>query len=1077
MRLTLLALMLVVGCVANPEEQKSGLGVEDADGDGFYAGDDCDDEDPAVNPEADERCNGVDDDCDGVVDEDAVDAALWYQDEDQDGFGWNDAVLASCEQPSGYVADPSDCDDGDSQTHPGADEWCDGVDRDCNGVVDDDYALDALTWFADSDADGFGDASVSQPACEQPSGYLNDGTDCDDGDASIHPGADEYCNGVDDDCDGEVDEDDAVDASTLWVDADGDGYGDSAAEPITCCDCPDGYATDNTDCNDADSAIYTGANEWCDGVDSDCDGTVDNDAQDATTWYVDADGDGYGDAGTAVTTCDQPTGYVADDTDCDDGDAASRPGGDEWCDGVDRDCNGTVDDDYAMDATTWYVDRDGDGHGDAGTYTVSCYVPSGYTADSSDCDDFDSSTNPGVDEWCDGVDRDCNGTVDDDYALDASTWSIDADGDGHGDASGGTVSCDGPSGYVANTSDCDDGDGSVYLGADEHCDGIDNDCDGDVDEDDAVDALTAYADLDGDGYGDASDAGTSICVLPSGTVTDNTDCDDTDAATFPGAEEWCDGVDRDCNGVVDDDYASDASTWYTDGDGDGYGDGGTGTTTCTAPSGTVLNGTDCDDGEVSVNPGADEYCDGLDNDCNGVVDDDYALDAVSWYYDADGDFYGDASVVLSSCGVFLNYVADNTDCDDGDALVYPGADEYCSGVDEDCNGIADDDYAVDILHCRVDDDGDGHGDVHDSGVAACACASGYAPNNDDCVDSDASVYTGADEYCDSVDNDCDGVVDEDDAVDAISWHPDADADGYGDAGTVAAVSCMAGGMGIPDGSDCDDTNPDVNPDAFEVCDGLDNDCDGNVDNDATDGDVYYPDLDLDGYGDSGGAYTACSVPSGYVYDGSDCDDADPDVNPGGTEVCDKLDNDCDGTVDDPDELIGSADGCPGESCADILAVRAITATDGTYYVDPADTGVGLEVLCEMDIDGGGWTQACDLYLAELSVESREYLYTYGGAWYLSPVTDLVWDWTSYQSVVGDWSCSTGSDWAEGTFFCSDFETGSFGLGCSDGITGSYKVLPSGTGQDADAATGPICQDVPDAFGVGSCASGVSIWVR
>jgi hypothetical protein len=107
-----------------------------------------------------------------------------------------------------------------------------------------------------------------------PSGYVTSDDDCDDTDADIHPGADEYCNGTDDDCDGDTDEDDALDVSTFYADADGDGYGDAGSTTAACA-APSGYTADATDCDDADASVWPGATEVCgDGQINDCDGSL-----------------------------------------------------------------------------------------------------------------------------------------------------------------------------------------------------------------------------------------------------------------------------------------------------------------------------------------------------------------------------------------------------------------------------------------------------------------------------------------------------------------------------------------------------------------------------------------------------------------------------------------------------------------------------------------------------------------------------------------------------------------------------------------------------------------------------------
>lgn len=153
-----------------------------------------------------------------------------------------------------------------------AEEVCDGEDNDCDGEIDEDDAVDAPTWYADGDGDGFGAPDQPAQACEAPEGFVEVDTDCDDDDDDIHPEADERCEtaGIDDDCDGEADEDDAVDALTWHADADTDGYGDPDSS-VTTCAVPSGYVEDASDCDDADPRTYPGATELCDGKQTDCD--------------------------------------------------------------------------------------------------------------------------------------------------------------------------------------------------------------------------------------------------------------------------------------------------------------------------------------------------------------------------------------------------------------------------------------------------------------------------------------------------------------------------------------------------------------------------------------------------------------------------------------------------------------------------------------------------------------------------------------------------------------------------------------------------------------------------------------
>jgi len=440
-RLTLLASVLLSGCIWITDGDHDDR--FDLDGDGLRYDEDCDDDDATVGG-----------------------PGTFYADVDGDGYGDEDSAVESCEAPSGLVTEAGDCDDSDSDAYPGATEVCDGVDNDCDELVDDDDEVEgAVDYYPDADGDGYGDWQADAVfACEQPSGHTDaeGAIDCDDTRDDIYPDADEYCDGVDNDCDGVTDEDDALDASTWYADGDDDGYG-ADDDSTTACDQPDGYVDVGGDCDDSDELYNPGADEddCTDPNDYNCDGS---------TGYADDDGDGY-------PACEE----------CDDGDASVYPGATEYCDGADNDCDEDIDED-PIDGSTWFIDKDSDGYGSDASTMDACDQPSGYAATDTDCDDSDAAISPGVGEACDGIDNDCDGLVDDDDTgiVDPLSWYADADTDSYGDPSVSTTACDQPSGYVADDTDCDDSDASIYPGAAETVgdlcfDTVDNDCDGDID--------------------------------------------------------------------------------------------------------------------------------------------------------------------------------------------------------------------------------------------------------------------------------------------------------------------------------------------------------------------------------------------------------------------------------------------------------------------------------------------------------------------------------------------------------------------------------------------------------------------
>ncbi len=413
------------------------------------------------------------------------------------------------------------------------------------------------------------------------------------------------------------------------------------------------------------------------------------------TGFVDDDGDGFGAGPEVEYICDQP-GYVDNALDCDDGDAQIFPEAPERCNEVDDDCDGAIDNDIQ---TIWYVDADGDGHGDPLSEVETCDPESGVVAEGDDCDDAVGTTFPGADELCNEVDDDCDVDVDED-AIDAPDWFDDADGDTFGDPATLLTQCAAPGDTAVLVGlDCDDLDPAINPDAQEVCNEVDDDCDGDIDDDDtSVDVSTGtvfYADTDTDGFGDA-DVSVQTCAMPSGFVLDATDCDDSSAAISPAETEVCNGIDDDCDALVDDyDDSVDLTTgsvFYPDSDGDSYGDLSAARDYCLAPLGYVSDATDCDDTDLAVNPAATEVCNGYDDDCDSYVDDDdTSLDTSTWetwYADSDGDGTGDPDTSAQSCDAPSGYVSNDDDCDDDDATDTDGdGTQDCADDDIDGDGL------------------------------------------------------------------------------------------------------------------------------------------------------------------------------------------------------------------------------------------------------------------------------------------------------------------------------------------------------------------------------------------------------
>jgi large repetitive protein len=573
------------------------LCIFDVDGDGFGASDaappydpgsDCDDNDANINPSAQEICDDVDNDCNTEVDEyNGVYAPIWYGDADGDGYGDENVMTYACSAPEFYVNNSFDCDDANPSIYPNAPELCtdgdfdgdgldDEVDNNCNGSVDESSAVDVLVWFADADNDGYGSSGNVLSACTAPTGYVDNSDDCNDNNMAVFPGAEEMCNGYDDDCDTLFDEGSPTFSPHWYLDSDGDGFGDPAISQQACY-APTGYSANNTDCDDSLAEVYPNAPEYCNGMDNDCDTVIDDNAVDSDVFYIDSDGDGRGSPAQTLVSCayqdgSLPAGYSEYDDDCDDNDPARAPHFSELCTGsIDENCDG--DPIFAaVDLSTFYADSDADGYGNINLTIQLCSLPSGYVSNADDCNDTDSEVQP----FMPATAEICNGKIDrcENQSLQL-TDELDLDGDGY-------VTCEldvnpllwgDQSNIPLGGGDCDDSNADRYPNAAELCNGIFEDCS-------AADyALQNSPDLetddDGDGFVECtyySSVWSSSTVVQGGD-----DCDDSSDTTYVGAaanypslcaqDSDLDG-EPDCNLTgISQDYNCGYGVFYSNGDG------------------------------------------------------------------------------------------------------------------------------------------------------------------------------------------------------------------------------------------------------------------------------------------------------------------------------------------------------------------------------------------------------------------------------------------------------------------------------------------------------------------------------
>jgi hypothetical protein len=511
--------------------------MPDADGDGVDAiecmGADCDDADPSTYPGNPEVCDEV------AHDEDCDPSTYGHRDEDRDQM--DDVVCCNVTVLGDRICG-ADCSDQRPDIRLGFAEVCDGFDNDCDGMIDERVSRAGAI---DADFDLHGAAPVDPPIptvtfCAGEPGFSAVTDDCADDTPAVHGAQVEICDMIDNDCDLERDENQGV--AAWYPDDDGDGFGaaDAARVQVSCTPIP-GFVLRAGDCADDVVARSPAQIETCNAIDDDCDGRANYLIRQGDS--EDDDGDGYADRRCGGS-------------DCNDADPTTHPDAVELADERDNDCDGMIDD--SPGSARWYVDADLDGYGDAADPGIdSATFVAGRITRAGDCDDDAGAIHPGAADFCDSVDDDCDGRLDEGATPIAFFSDVDRDGWGGTDVSSVVIACAPPVSASARIGDCLDGDPAAYPGAPELCDLVDQDCDTRIDED--ADA-TWYVDLDGDGVG--AGAGIESCTAIAARVRAGGDCDDTNPSRHPGRAERCDGGDDDCDAVVDEMAASSCTGPY-----------------------------------------------------------------------------------------------------------------------------------------------------------------------------------------------------------------------------------------------------------------------------------------------------------------------------------------------------------------------------------------------------------------------------------------------------------------------------------------------------------------------------------
>ncbi len=706
-----------------------------------------------------------------------------------------------------------------------ATETCNGLDDNCDGATDGPGSVGCVTYYKDSDGDGFG-ATLLGCLCSDPGTSATFGGDCNDGAPGVHPGAKEICDGIDNDCDGKTD--------PGFPDANGDGLADCVDSDM------DGDGVINAlDCSPTDAAVHPGAKEICDGIDNDCNGTTDDaGATGCTLWYEDIDGDGFG-SSSSQCFCKATGSFTALTAgDCNDDNGAMFPGAEEFCNGKDDNCDGKTDaQDPSMILTKCALQ--------AGVCAGAMHVASQCVAgafQACKADDYTAyataagaSYNADSETACDGTDNDCDGKTDEDFSVKGADGVAVAGvgaACGTGACAGGVTLCNPAQTATLCT--------TATATSAEVCDGVDNDCDGATDAADSDLAVVPCEKQAGVCSGAMHPA--DLCISGAWQICGNP-VYGAHAANFEAnTEVHCDGFDNDCDSKTDEDFTlvgPDGSVSQGVGATCGAGACASGTTVCADNSKAIV----C----PSAAQAAVEVCDGKDNDCDGLTD------------------AADPDLAIVACdnqnGVCSGSQKPTALCQDGvwqacstadysaHAATYEATKELsCDALDNDCDGQIDEDFSVTLLN-----GGTVQGAGKACGVGACmggttTCTA--AKTGIECLGEGAASA----EVCDNVDNDCDGKLDAADSSMALATCDNQN--GVCANSKHAAIECVLGGWMTCNAADY---GANYESGATEsLCDGLDGNCNGTVD------DIGTLPLNANQVGACSGSVKKCTGAGGFV---------------------------------------------------------------------------------------------------------------------------------------------------------------------------------------------------------------------